>query len=797
MSRSRPALDLLLVSGLILFLELALIRWLPAHVLFLSFFTNTVLLACFVGMSIGCLTARKPTREIDRTPFWLLLTVAAGLLVGAFRKIFERHTTVDNQANPDVVFFGTEISATRPTEFTVPVEVVAGAFFFLVAAVMVGPGQELGRAFSRIASRSRSYALDLTGSLLGIGLFAVASWFWLPPVAWFAIASLGLIYFLRKRDGEACGTEGCPLPVGSGSPCRYIMLGIAVGLTTLTSGLWVGHEGKITRWSPYYRIDFEPRHSIVTANLIGGHQRILALDHSGTEQYSWPHLFRRDVQNPDGKPAWQPFRRVLIIGAGSGNDLARAVQWCPKDAKIDAVEIDPVIQRIGFERNHDRPYQDPRVTPHLNDGRNFLRTAPAEEYDLVVFALVDSLVLHSGYSNLRLESYLFTRESFRDVRRVLKPSGVCFVYNYFRQGWIAGRLRNEMQEELGGEPVVLTDPPVEYIAANHFDPNLATVFVGGSKMVLDPLRESFQRGGNSYWIPGDRPRTPDVPGHFQATIPGKLPPPAEPPPPETKPTDWVRLRIATLDDSSREIEPATDDWPFLYSQARMVPGYTLRGITVVLLLSGLLWLWFGRSAEVPRNSEDGSTPESPEPPPERSDTDLLLRSFFLGCGFMLIETKAVVQMALLFGSTWSVNTVVFAAILVMALAGNLFAAIVKPTQLWPYYLGLFAALGANLLVPMDSFLGMDPVDQVLASCGLVFAPVAFAGVIFPVSFARAPFPDRFFGANVAGALVGGLVENASMLLGFRGMLVLAVVFYAASGLFSGRSVPSPEAERGV
>ena len=51
----RPRFDLFLVSILILFLELACIRWFPAHVLFLSFFTNTVLLACFLGMSVGCL----------------------------------------------------------------------------------------------------------------------------------------------------------------------------------------------------------------------------------------------------------------------------------------------------------------------------------------------------------------------------------------------------------------------------------------------------------------------------------------------------------------------------------------------------------------------------------------------------------------------------------------------------------------------------------------------------------------------------------------------------------------------
>ena len=154
---------------------------------------------------------------------------------------------------------------------------------------------------------------------------------------------------------------------------------------------------------------------------------------------------------------------------------------------------------------------------------------------------------------------------------------------------------------------------------------------------------------------------------------------------------------------------------------------------------------------------------------------------------MLIETKAVVQMALLFGSTWAVNTVVFAAILLMALAGNAFAAAVKPRKLWPYYVGLFAALGLNAAVPLDAFLGLDGVSQVVASSALVFAPVLFAGVVFPVSFARAPRPDRFFGANVGGSLLGGLAENLSMLVGFRYLVLVALALYAASALFGASS----------
>src|SRR5437763_7909687 len=106
--RDRAAFDLFLVSWLVLFLDLACIRWFPSHVLFLTFFTNIVLLAGFVGMSIGCLTARSPTRHLDRTPLWLVAAVAAAGLVEIFRGKLLRHVAVGDQARPDEVFFGAE-----------------------------------------------------------------------------------------------------------------------------------------------------------------------------------------------------------------------------------------------------------------------------------------------------------------------------------------------------------------------------------------------------------------------------------------------------------------------------------------------------------------------------------------------------------------------------------------------------------------------------------------------------------------------------------------------------------------
>lgn len=761
-SPSRAGFDLFLISGLVLFLELACIRWFPAHVLYLTFFTNAVLLAAFVGMSIGCLLADRPARLLKHTPFFLALALGAGLLTVQLRSEVEQYVNVADQANPEVVFFGGEVSVLTEVQFRFPLEIILGVFFVLIALVMVGPGQEMGRAFNRVPSRGRAYAYNLLGSLAGIVLFAIGSTFQMPPFVWFGICAIGLIVFLVRGPGRP-------------SILTHAFLATAVALPIFTSGVIPTSEDQNkTIWSPYYRIDYSPTRQAISTNLIG-HQQIQTRDEPSIEPYTLPYLFHRDAKT------WPDFKRVLIIGAGSGNDLSRALQWCPPDTRIDAVEIDPVIQRLGAQHHPDKPYADPRVTLHLNDGRNFLRKAPAEEYDLVIFALIDSLVLQSGYSNLRLESYLFTTEAFRDVRRVLKPTGVAAVYNFFRQGWIAARLRDELQSAFDAEPIMLTNPPKDTVTLNEFDRGF-TVFFAGSKDSLEPLRKAFTQTGNTYWYPWAVPIATDSPNGFRNAN--------DPPPPlqannyvvpadiggQPIPPKWVRFRVAELE-KSQDLRPATDDWPFLYTRKPSVPEHTVRGMVLMVLLS--LGLWWGTSVAAGR-----SVPTETSGP--RIEWGLVLRSFFLGAGFMLVETKAVVHMALLFGGTWTVNTIVFAAVLLMSLAGNLLAMKLKPRNLTPYYILLFASLALNVLIPIDAFLGLSPAFQIGGACLLAFAPVACAGIIFSASFARSQRPNQMFGANVAGALVGGLAENASMLLGFRYLILVAAAFYLLSSIGGGK-----------
>ena len=454
--------------------------------------------------------------------------------------------------------------------------------------------------------------------------------------------------------------------------------------------------------------------------------------------YALPHALNRDTGRP-------PFAEVMIIGAGSGNDVSRALQWGA--SHVDAVEIDPVIQRLGKENHPDHPYDDPRVTVHLDDGRNFLHSTD-KQYDLVLYALVDSLVLHSSYSNIRLESYVFTKQAFEDVKRRLKPGGLFVMYNYFRQGWVVARLHNTLQEVFGREPLVMGMPYQEVIGADENLKNGFTVFLSGDTARIG---DAFAKHPE-YWLPTVAP-SPDpkrTPNGFDA--------------PQGDASDRMRFGLARVVAPTESLRNATDDWPFLYLRSPMIPYLTLRGMGIMAGLALLFMFIFYPRGESSTGSALGA------------------RMFFLGAGFMLIETKAVVHMALLFGGTWIVNSVVFFAVLAMILGANAFVGMVRPRNLMPYYAGLMVSLGVSAVVPLDSFLGMGRVLQITLSCLMVFAPIWFAGVIFAVSFTRVARPDRAFGFNVAGAMVGGLVENSSMLLGFQYLVLVAAGFYALSML---------------
>ena len=120
-------------------------------------------------------------------------------------------------------------------------------------------------------------------------------------------------------------------------------------------------------------------------------------------------------------------------------------------AHVDAVEIDPESRRSDVQFHPQHPYQDPRVTRIIADGRAYLERTHAQ-YDLIIFALPDSLTLVAGQSAIRLESFLFTLQAFQAAHDRLAPGGSFAIYNFYREQWLADRLAGTMADVFGQRP---------------------------------------------------------------------------------------------------------------------------------------------------------------------------------------------------------------------------------------------------------------------------------------------------------------------------------------------------------
>jgi spermidine synthase len=757
----RPAYEMLLVSMLTLFMELACIRWCAAHVLFMTFFTNTVLLASFLGVSLGYLATRQLRNYLNWTPLMIAIALAAPSLVFYIEDRFNILVDTDN-AHPSaqLVLFGTEFPKFDLARCVLPIEAIAGFFFLVVALAFVGPGQELGRAFTRLPGRLHAYTLNAIGSMAGVVLFVLCSWLGLSPFWWFLAVSLGIGYFLFRlhltgvRVVLRCalvvillsvvvclahmGATTCARATGALRP--YVGPALTNPLSIFQEDIDNGDAAMECIWSPYYRVDYEgpPRRQIYV-NLIP-HQVMVSREtsHFG---YALPYLLNRD----SGGDA---FADVLIIGAGSGNDVSRALQWGAHH--VDAVEIDPAILGLGLRDHPDRPYEDPRVIVHCDDGRNFLRTS-TRRYDLIVYALVDSLVQQSSYTDIRLESYLFTRQAFADVWQHLNPGGLFVMYNYFRQGWIVARLQQGVAEVFGSEPVVLALPHREKIVPADRWNGFTMLLAGRTNRIGDAFREHA-----SYWIRTDQASGPDMPNGFGTE------------PPVEAEAHWQRLGLTRVVAHEDIVPTTTDDWPFVYVRRPMIPQVILRGLVVTGGLALLLLILFW-----PKRRREGKK------------WPVWGQMFLLGAGFMLLETQAVARMALLCGSTWIVNAAVLLAVLAMVTAANFIILRLQPRRLWPYYVGLVLTLGMNSIIAFDVVLGAGRTLQLTFACAMMFAPVLCAGVIFGVLFRECSEPDWLLSANVAGCMFGGFVEPSVMLLGFQDLFLVALAFYGLAAALGG------------
>jgi hypothetical protein len=154
--------------------------------------------------------------------------------------------------------------------------------------------------------------------------------------------------------------------------------------------------------------------------------------------------------------------------------------------------------------------------------------------------------------------------------------------------------------------------------------------------------------------------------------------------------------------------------------------------------------------------------------------------FAMGAGFLLLETQTISRLALYFGTTWQVNGIVIGALLTTLLLANLVAGrrALSPNILLAC---LVAGLLAAYLVPFHRLPASAAVTGWIAAA--VFSvPVFFAGLLFASQFRSTPSPSAALGANMLGAVVGGLLENVSLLIGMRALLLVAIGLYCLAGI---------------
>jgi SAM-dependent methyltransferase len=213
-------------------------------------------------------------------------------------------------------------------------------------------------------------------------------------------------------------------------------------------------------------------------------------------------------------------------------------------------------------------------------------------------------------------------------------------------------------------------------------------------------------------------------------------------------------RTAFYADPSLYADVSTDDWPFFYMPQRIYPVSYMIMVFLLLALSLLVGVNF--LPERPKVSQ--------------------ISFFFLGAGFMLIETKGITEMGLAFGNTWQVIGIVIAGILTMAFLGNC-------AVQWLYirrpvipYLFLFAALSVGWYVARAGGFASTPLGRLETSIVLTL-PLLFSGIVFSTLLSSKGQVSGMIAMNLLGAICGGLLEYNSMYFGFRFLYLIAIGCY--------------------
>lgn len=209
----------------------------------------------------------------------------------------------------------------------------------------------------------------------------------------------------------------------------------------------------------------------------------------------------------------------------------------------------------------------------------------------------------------------------------------------------------------------------------------------------------------------------------------------------------------------------SDDWPYLYLKYPQLSGfyvYLIVMFAVIALVSMLIV-----SRELRRDV--------------MSQRRMDLEMFLFGAAFLLIETKLVTEMNLVWGATWVTSAVVFGSILLMILAATVWTQL-KQVALWLAFTGLIVSLSVTYLMPTHVLLVENMVARLWWSLLYAGSPIFFAALCFAARFKVRKDSDLAFGWNLLGAVIGGLVEFTSMRFGIKALTLFAIAIYLVVAL---------------
>ncbi|MEZ4486600.1 MAG: methyltransferase domain-containing protein [Cyanobacteriota/Melainabacteria group bacterium] len=539
-SNKRVIAELFWLSVVGLFFELLVIRWMGTEVRACSIYKNFPLIACYVGLGFGFMKDSGKEKWFKLFPVFLLLLVIAlatsdwtGLayIMAPSASTAISSTWWDGYHPPE--------NAISDTNTYIIVSLIS--FFLLiitVALTFAGIGERLGRLFNELKPLE-AYAINLVGSAIGIFLFSILSFLGMPPFIWILVGSLPAVWVLRRHK----------ISIGILLACIVVPLVVPARGMTYTDAART--ECK-TMWSPYHRVDMGPLFYTIgegeNAKKIQVGQTISVNKGYFQQPLNLSKEFISDAGNPQRITDFVfdqyefPYhfikpKKVLILGAGTGNDVAAALRNGAE--QVDAVEIDPLMAELGKKIHPEKPYDSPKVRVFVDDARAYLRKTN-EKYDLVLTGFLDSHTVAGNSLSVRLDDYVYTVDGMQSAMEHLNPGGLysicyCATEDFLKRRLIAN-LRVACDRAKIDKPLGLLKKETMVF---HF---------------LSPVTDSMKE---------------KVPG-------------------------LEAMGYENISDADSEgIKPSTDDWPYLY--LKPTDGIDPVYLIVNIIVLALAWMWCGKN----------------------------------------------------------------------------------------------------------------------------------------------------------------------------------------------------------